>query len=230
MQLEVGDSVQLTGNLLLILRRTAPSVFEKLMEKGELIGRILAIRHNVLRLDVSLDKPLTLTIDGNPHLFVQLIRKHSGAMVGVYEADSGVAAPANFSLAPPDNSLMQSMIDDDDAEDDEDDDDLVNRIRVSQWLINQFLSMKQYGIVQDLHRGSDTGSRPDPRDDNENWNFHGKEFRPVKYELSVMEEKAYNAALAAIFEYVVPHRHYDSFADMVDLTAETPHSDIDPPN
>lgn len=236
MQIEVGDVVQLTGPTMLLLQQQLPKIYNRIVETGAVVARVAAIHQDQIQLQLqALEKPLLLRVHGNLHLLLQLLQKNAGGQVGSYEALTPQApnfASGKLLFPIASSPSVNSVLDDPgfaDDETDDEDDDIFDRVRLSQWVIQQFLYLKQYAIIQDLNREPDSpGLRPDPTDTSENWKFHNKEFRPVKYELSVVEEQAYSAALLAIRDYIQPRpTTVDPSLSGVFVDGTTP-SDIDP--
>jgi len=72
------------------------------------------------------------------------------------------------------------------------------QLGVAQWFVSRIFEYKQYAITQDLHRIDDDLVVPDPTGDD--WNK--KNVRPVRAELSAVEEQTYNAALSRIQMFI----------------------------
>lgn len=205
MQIETGDTVQLTATVMLSLADQAPEVFKQLQDARRTGGQVIDIQGNKVFVDMgdALRGPLAIEVDGaNPHLALQLIKKaESEDVAEPYEAD-----PAPPAQAAPDvpqglfpwayNAMRPPMFPQPQSQPR---DEAPSRVRLSQWVMVQFLQLKQYGIAQDLTRVDDEHAPlPEPGSEAERWKAEGKNLRAVMVELSAEEEQLYNSALAQI--------------------------------
>ena len=210
-KIEVGDHVQLTGSIMLGLASQAPDVFEALRQNNRVGGEVLEIDGNKVMIDMgdTLRGPLAIEVDGeNPALALQLMKKAgSSDLAEPYEADPEPQQQPQRSGAPqgifppfPFGSQNPVPLD-----------YVPQNVRLSQWVMTQFLQLKQYGIAQDLTRVDDEQARlPEPGSEAEQWKNEGKNLRAVMIELSATEEQLYNAALGQIKGWItgaegVPH-------------------------
>lgn len=201
MQIETGDTVQLTATVMLSLADQAPEVFKQLQDARRTGGQVIDIQGNKVFVDMgdALRGPLAIEVDGaNPHLALQLIKKaESEEVAEPYEADPAPPAPVSqgapqgffpraYNMSPPQFPQQPR-------------DEAPSRVRLSQWVMVQFLQLKQYGIAQDLTRVDDEHAPlPEPGSEAERWKNEGKNLRAVMVELSAEEEQLYNSALAQI--------------------------------
>jgi len=217
MKIEEGDHVQLTATLLRVLRDVAPDIYEAVMESDRIGGKVISINGNQVSVDMgeSLRRPLSVETDGNHHLFLQLLKKadEDELIDEPYEAGSAYPQPGEHesdqqftpmmlfsqsqmppALRSPESSEPPQRIPE----------EVPERVRMAQWCVVQILNLKQYGITQDLQRTPDhRAPRPEPGSDAEYWKgSDGKEFRPVKVELSAVEEQTYHSALNKIRNWI----------------------------
>ena len=218
-QIQVGDTVQLTASILFGLHEQNKDAYDRLMEGKRTGGKVVELSDNHIAVDVGQDEPIILEVDNaGRDIALQLVRKgdanltseaapaedvkdadprQPGPMPGPqmgfpFELPHGVPfmqvvrgpmpLPGIFQQQPP--QLEQAV---------------PQTVRLSQWVILQFIGLKQYGIVQDLNRNDDsTAPSPDPTGDA----WKKKELRAVQVELTVTEEGLYNAALTSIKDWI----------------------------
>ena len=216
MKIEEGDHVQLTATLLRVLRDVAPDIYEAVMESDRIGGKVISIDGNQVSVDMgeSLRRPLSVETDGNHHLFLQLLKKADADELidEPYEAGSAYPQPGEHESDqqfPPMMLFSQSQMptaarSPDPSQTQRIPEEVPERVRMSQWCVVQMLNLKQYGIAQDLQRTPDhRAARPEPGSEAENWKGgDGKEFRPVKVELSAVEEQTYHSALNKIRNWI----------------------------
>lgn len=212
--IEVHDTVQLTALTVMQLAQSNPPLFDDLVKRGTTTANVLEIGPNHLLLDIGTQEPLRIDVPAS-HFeeAVQLKQKHTppepvpvAAAAGEPQApvcEHGVPHPfaqsifgmplqavmARIPLGPFGGGMPYQQTND----------EVPTRVRISQWVMVQFLSLKQYAITQDLNRISDEHARkPDPTGDN--WNRN--DIRPVQVELAAAEEQLYNKALGALGDWI----------------------------
>ncbi len=195
MQIEVGDTVQLTATVLFGLQENAPEVFAKLQAAGRTGGEVVSMEGNHILVDMGEIGPLSIEIEGDDHqLALQLVKKAgSDTLAEPYEARPAACASHPF-LMPMSPFMMRNQT--------QPADEVPARVRIAQWVMTQFLQLKQYGIVQDLNRVDDADAgQPDPTD-GDDWKRGDKQLRPVRVELSAPEEQLYNASLRKVQDWI----------------------------
>lgn len=209
MKIEQGDHVQLTATVMLGLASDAPEVFNALVTAKRTGGEVLEVVGNKVIVDMgdALRGPLSIEVEGdNPHLALQLVKKAgSDDVAEPYEADPAPqqqqqlqAGPQGFFPqfpVPFDPRMLRPA--------QQPDDEVPSRVRLSQWVMTQFLQLKQYGIAQDLTRIDDEHApMPEPGSEAERWKAEGRNLRAVMIELSATEEQLYNSALGQIKSWI----------------------------
>lgn len=213
-KIENGDMVQLTASMLMGLARTAPEVYTKLMEAERSGGIVTDVNNDSISIDMGPDlgTPLTIQLDaGQSHLAVQLVKKAdqthpdqpaqplqpsqsiefkqptsfgeflSGVMGTGRRGPSFTAFPLQYVQvgSQPVSAEQQQL---------------------AQWIITQFLQLKEYTIAQDLRRVSDAEAGEATK--GEEWNKAN--FRPVLVELTAQETTLYNTALKYLCDQLSP--------------------------
>ena len=168
MQIEVGDTVQLTATVLFGLQSSAPAVYEKLQDANRTGGVVKQIEGHTVLVDMGDEVgALAIEVEGqDPHLALQLVKKGDcEAMVEPFEArpappmqqaqQEGLV-PFMFPAGPFQHPQQAPQ------------EEVPARVRIAQWVMTQVLQLKQYGIVQDLNRvADDEAGHPDPTGDPE---------------------------------------------------------------
>lgn len=205
MTIEVGDTVQFTASSLLALRQMTPDLYATLIDSGRIGGPVLHIDSEGVTVDVSPEVPVPITISSNRiENAIQLVHKgkpnqqvcvEGGPIQLTYEQSQREQHHPDCQNNPTNNQLpwppsligyRPQLINTTDEP--------PSQIRLSQWVVLQILHMKQHAIVQDLNRITDEDSPSDTTDKHI--------YRPVKIELSPMEEKLYNVALQRIGNWI----------------------------
>lgn len=209
MQLQVGDTVQFTATLLLGLGRECRDVLDRMVARQCGGGRVVSVTETTLLIDTGDASPILInSAAADRHLAVRVVARAADSAAvdtdddddddaDMPDVDSGAAASVMVSasmspfLHPLASSGMSPALSAETPP---------QQVRLSQWVISQFLSLKQYGIAQDLNRNDDgQAGVTDPT--GENWKKAA--YRPVVVELSSAEESCYHAALARIQRWIL---------------------------
>lgn len=177
MQIEVGDTVQLTASLLLKFQEHQPDLYAALVEAGISYGEIVAVNGNDISIELKPEKsgynPIKITISATqPHLVLQVVRKADGSPAnGVMTLSPATQAAAQVAEPAPGTQMAQ-------------------------WVFTQFLQFKQFGIIQDLQRRSDVGAPgPGNYDPSDQWKNNPTNLRAVRVSLTDEEEQLYVSAM-----------------------------------
>lgn len=217
-QIEVGDTVQLTASILFGLHEQNKDAYDRLMAGKRTGGKVVELSDNHIAVDVGQDEPIILEVDNEGRdIALQLVQKgednqpptapsemkdadprqpgpqpqpQPGPQMGfpfeglpfMQVVRGGLPMPGIFQQQP--QPVEQAV---------------PQAVRLSQWVIIQFIQLKQYGIVQDLNRNDDA-SAPGPDPTGDAWKK--KELRAVQVELTPPEEGLYNTALTAIKDWI----------------------------
>lgn len=228
MQFEVGDTVALTGATLLDISLNHPEVFEKLRDGKRTGGKITGIfdtdraDRKCIEVDMGLafGRPVAFEINvANPQLTLQLIKKaDSKNLIGV-QAPEGSAAfqvqgiSPDGSLMPPTQSgIIPPPIVDAIKEIALRDANVVGhnyvppQIHLAQWVMMQFIGLKQYVIVQDLNRDSDEEEDGPPPVPGDEWKNGGgadsSKIKRIQLTLAEGEEQLYGVAMVRIKNWI----------------------------
>lgn len=220
MNIQVGDTVQLTASLLLKLKEMHPDLYGYILESQRTGGKVIDITDEFISVDLTdadSKHPTLIDVDlENAHLALQLVQRvdggpvmpatrREGACPGAVPGGTATTThdhPAGYRFLggtvvkmPP--GFLDGILHPVQAPEDS----TPAKIQMSQWVMTQFIGLKQYAIVQDLRRGDDdSAGSPDPT--GESWKK--KNFRPVLIELSSSEEALYNTALRQLQAWIMP--------------------------
>lgn len=222
MQIEYGDIVRLTETALATFKIGAHDLYQQVQPVNQYGGTVLEISDSRIVIDFRpyLENPLGIELPNGPlSALIELVKKNPiipdaspgqspalvEAAVAVEESDESAAQPVQhgaccpgmpLSLSPmqsgqlPPGPMMQPQTGEA---------VLPPKVRMSQWVMTQFIGLKQYGIVQDLHRNDDAAApKPDPRGEL----YDKPALRAVTVELSEAEDGLYNAALMHLKQYI----------------------------
>lgn len=239
-KIQVGDTVQLTASVLFGLHEQNKAAYDLLMETKRTGGKVVDVSDEHISVDVGQDTPIVLELDATSRdVALQLVQRGEHAeetkdvsppkedprqpgrqpspSAGFIDfANAGIpimqvlrgAAPGMPGIFQQQQPVEQAV---------------PQNVRLSQWVILQFIGLKQYGIVQDLNRNDDaTAGRPDPT--GENWNK--KELRAVQVELTAPEEGLYNSALSVIKSWIVGPVAKSTHPEMVTELPEPAHAQV----
>lgn len=233
MQFEVGDTVALTGATLLTIAQNHPEVFERLRDGNRTGGKITKItdeyphddlQNIVIDMGEALDRPLALEVNiHSPQLSLQLIKKaqgtdlvepsqlpphpslpvppEDGSVSYAAMTPSGELAPGI--VPPPVVEAIKEMARQDAGNFARH--FVPQQIHLAQWVMTQFIGLKQYVIVQDLNRDvDDEDQEPIPGDE---WKHGGEgdgdgKVKRIQLSLADGEEKLYNAAMTRIQDWI----------------------------
>jgi len=223
-----GDSVALTATTILCLKRTHPEEFAKLEKANRTGGRVVSVDANAITVDMgdALAYPLIVSVnETHPQLALQLIQRADSAEleppVAVYDdvvEEPQLPAPVShvnpMDRDMPSHGTFMGMLPPDVAE------GLFNavrsqrrnasglvpiRVQTAQWVMGQFIGLKQYTIVQDLHRGPTHGHDDDedivPGDE---WK-HNRDHTPltrVVLQLDDPERALYDSSMTKIQKWI----------------------------
>lgn len=216
-QIEVGDTVQLTASILFGLHEQNKDAYDRLMAGKRTGGKVIELSDNHIAVDVGQDEPIILEVDHEGRdIALQLVQK--GEDHKPQDTPPGEAKDADprqpgpqpgpqagppmgfpFDGLPIMQVIRGGMPGIFQQQQQSVEQAVPQTVRLSQWVIIQFIQLKQYGIVQDLNRNDDaTAPGPDPTGDA----WKKKELRAVQVELTPPEEGLYNTALTAIKDWI----------------------------
>lgn len=228
MQFEVGDTVALTGATLLDISLAHPAVFEKLRAGKRTGGKITSISatdrddRKCIEVDMgpAFAHPIAFEINtNNPQLTLQLIKKVGSAdLIGV-QAPEGSAAfqvqtvapdgtlmpPSQSGFIPPPivNAIKEMALRDANAVGQN---FVPQQIHMAQWVMIQFIGLKQYVIVQDLNRDAEAEDDGPPPVSGDEWkdggNVDGSRVKRIQLTLAEGEERLYCAAMTRIRNWI----------------------------
>lgn len=222
-QIQVGDTVQLTASVLFGLHDQNKEAYDRLMEGKRTGGKVVDLSENHIAVDIGQAEPIVLEIDtAGRDIALQLVQKGEGNLTSeatpqdaLKDADPRQPGPQPGPLPAPMMGfpfelpggvpIMQVMRHGMQMpgifqqQQQQVEQAVPQTVRLSQWVILQFIGLKQYGIVQDLNRNEDAGApSPDPTGDA----WKKKDLRAVQVELTTTEEGLYNAALTSIRDWI----------------------------
>lgn len=232
-QIEVGDTVQLTASILFGLHDQNRAAYDSLMAGKRTGGKVIELSDSHITVDIGQDQPIILEVDNaGRDIALQLVQKGEGnhgsetaTMVKAVEPQPGPPAESQpntmmgfpFEGLPIMQVIRGGMPGIFQSPQQSDEPAVPQTVRLSQWVIIQFIGLKQYGIVQDLNRTSDaTAPGPDPT--GESWK--NKELRAVQIELAAPEEGLYNAALGAIKDWIIGPKPKSTHPELTTVAAE----------
>lgn len=215
MTFDVGDTVALSGPLIMQLAQEHPPVFEYLRDAGRHGGQITDVNGNSISVDIGMDRPLIIDIDpSEPQQLLQIVRKAcepAAAMPLPEEAQSAAQdAPASImgegvpqmpmSMPLPLQQMLQQM-----------NGRLVpivvpveppRYVRVAQWVIQHFADMKKFVITQDINEGQRRQAARSQRLPGDIGEVYDSERVPVRAELSAAETRLYEDSLEAMGDWL----------------------------
>lgn len=237
MQFEVGDTVALTGATLLDISLAHPEVFEKLREGKRTGGKITRIfdtdraDRKCIEVDMgpAFGRPVVFEINvANPQLTLQLVKKVGSAdLIGVQAPEGSAAfqvqtvAPDGTLMPPSQSGFIPPPIVDAIKEMALRDANAVGQnfvpqqIHMAQWVMMQFIGLKQYVIVQDLNRDDpeeDDEPPPMPGDEWKHDADDNSKIKRIQLTLAEGEEQLYGAAMTRIKNWI----------EKVDVPPESP--------
>jgi len=227
MQIENGDIVALTGATLLNLADSHPTVFDKLKTGQRTGGAVTKIDGNQITIDMGdvLEGPIVVEVDlQHPQLALQLVKKaDTTALVPADTADQPdqptpqqpQSLGGEYAMFSPFGNMQSGFVPPQivdaikemaarDAE------STANaraptRVSTAQWVMTQFISLKQYVIVQDLNRDDEVeGEHVAPGDEWKQGSGDDKDapVRRVSLQLSDAETSLYEASLSKIQAWI----------------------------
>lgn len=226
-QIQVGDTVQLTASVLFGLHDQNKEAYDRLMEGRRTGGKVVDLSDNHIAVDIGQEEPIVLEIDtAGRDIALQLVQKgegnldseavpQDGAKDVAKDADPRQPGPqpgpfpgsmTGFPFELPGGVPIMQVVSHGmqmpgifQQQQPQIEQTVPQTVRLSQWVILQFIGLKQYGIVQDLNRNDDAGApSPDPTGDA----WKKKDLRAVQVELTTTEEGLYNAALTSIKDWI----------------------------